>query len=73
MTSSKLEAPTPLANVVLSSDTVTAAPLRVAAVRMLGEAMAAPGVSSSFTVTVTAGSVGLPKKPPRRRPPPGGG
>ena len=68
-TSSKLAVPTPLPNVVLSSDTVTAAPLRVAAVRMLGEAMAAPGVSSSFTVTVTAGSVGLPKKPPAQTPP----
>ena len=67
--SSKLAAPTPLANVVRSSATVTWAPFRVAAVRMLGEAMAAAGVSSSFTVTATAGRVGTPKKPPPHTPP----
>ena len=51
VTSSKLAAPTPLANVVLSSDTVTAAPLRVAAVRTLGEAMDAVGTATA-TVSV---------------------
>ena len=49
VTSWKLDAPTPLAKVVCSKDTVTAALFRVAAVRTDGEAMAALGTA---TVTV---------------------
>ena len=53
---------------VRSKDTVSVALFSVAAVRMVGDAMAAAGVSSSFTVAVTEGKVGLPKKPPAQAP-----
>ena len=51
-----------------SKDTVSVALFSVAAVGRVGDAMAAAGVSSSFTVTVTEGRVGLPKKPPEQAP-----